>query len=536
MSRYRILIALLVAMTLIASACGESSEGETDQTTAQGTETDDTAAGTDAATDDTTPATTERSETLTVGVMGVPPLGMSAAGNAYGNMNLYFQTVYDGLLRTEPDGTIAPWLATDWSYNDDTTVLTMNLRDDVTFTDGTPFNADAAAQNLIRFRDGTAPTAGFLQLMDDAVAIDDTTLEITLSAPDPGFLDYLGRNASLVQSPATFGAADELTNPIGSGPYILNQDDTVVDSVYTYNANPDYWAPEYVKYDNLVLKVLADPTATLNAIKAGEINAVNILQNDVVPEVEASGWDIHGSEIDWVGLTLVDRDGSMGSPLGDVKVRQAINHAFDREALLNAFESGYGTLTTQVFPVVSPGFDPALDAMYPYDAEKGKALLAEAGYPDGFTIDMPSMSVMGEALFAVITDQFAAIGITLNLTDETADYFTALLTPNYPLYFMQLEESPVDWQNINFQIARTAGWNPSHYGDDTSDELIAAIQMAGEEDRGALLKQLGAHITEQAWFVPFYRKQASFATDAATDVVTQPGNVVPYLFSFSPVG
>ena len=129
--------------------------------------------------------------------------------------------------------------------------------------------------------------------MTDAVAVDDTTLEITLSAPDPALLNYLARNAGLMQSPATFDTPDEATNPVGTGPYILNQGDTVADSVYTYNANPDYWAPEFVKFDNFVIRVIQDPTATLNAIRAGEVNAANIINLDAIPEVEGAGWDLH---------------------------------------------------------------------------------------------------------------------------------------------------------------------------------------------------------------------------------------------------
>ena len=190
----------------------------------------------------------ERADTLTVAILAPLVNGLSASASEFGNRNLYFQALYDGLLRAEPDGTIVPWLATEWSYNEDNTVLTMTLRDDVTFTDGTPFNAEAAAQNLIRFRDGVSPDASNLALMTDAVAVDDTTLEITLSAPDPALLNYLARNAGLMQSPATFEAGD----PVGTGPYILNQGETVADSVYTFDANPDYWAPEMIKYDKFV--------------------------------------------------------------------------------------------------------------------------------------------------------------------------------------------------------------------------------------------------------------------------------------------
>ena len=138
------------------------------------------------------------------------------------NESPYGQAVYDTLLRPTPDGTVGPSLATEWKYNDDKTVLTMTLRSDVNFTDGTEFNADAAAQNLIRFRDGNSPNKSYLAALKDAKAIDATHLEITLNASDPALLVYLTQNAGMQESPKAFTAPDIKTNPVGSGPYILD--------------------------------------------------------------------------------------------------------------------------------------------------------------------------------------------------------------------------------------------------------------------------------------------------------------------------
>lgn len=516
----RRLVATVAVVGLLASACGSDGDGGSSTEVASAAVT-----ATSAADDGGAPAEGgERADTLTVASLQAPVGGLSAAASQYGNRVLFFQAVYDGLLRAEPDGTIVPWLATEWSYNDDNTVLTMKLRDDVKFTDGTPFNAEAAAQNLMRFKDGPSADAGNLALLSGASAVDDSTLEITLSAREPALLNYLARNASLMQSPATFDGPDEATNPVGTGPYILNQGETVADSVYTFNANPDYWAPEYVKFDKLVIQAIADATASLNAIRAGEINASNLITNDAIPEVEAAGWDLHPQELDWVGLTLVDRDGALGSPLAKVEVRQAINHAFDREAILQGIESGYGTPTAQVFRAKSPGFDPALDELYPYDPEKAKELLAAAGYPDGFSIDMPTVSALGEPLFAVIGDQLAAVGIDVNFVDESADYFAAILAPKYPSYLMFLEQASNDWQFVNFLISENAVWNPSHYTDETSAGLISTIQTTEGDDQANAVAELGAYVTEQAWFAPWYRKQSTYATDATVDVEIQTGN------------
>ena len=454
----------------------------------------------------------------------------------YGNMVLFYQAAYDGLLRVSADGmTFEPWLATEWSYNDDQTVLTMKLRDDVTFTDGTAFDAEAVVANLERFPTGASPDASNLASVSGVKAIDATTVEITLSAPDPALLAYLARNAGLMQSPASFGAADEATMPVGSGPYVLDAANTVAESVYTFVPNENYWAPETVHYESIVLKPITDPTAMVNAIKAGELNAANLLNNDVVAEVESAGWDIHSQELDWVGITLVDRDGSMGTPLGDPKVRQAINMAFDRAAILEGYGAGAGTVTSQVFPTTSAGFDAALDEVYPYDPEAAKALLAEAGYPDGFELSMPSLAAMGEAIFAIIADSLAEIGVTVTFTEVApAEFFEQILAPTFPAYLMFLEASTNEWQFINFLISDTAVWNPSHYTDETSKDLISQIQVASDADRPALITELATYVHEQAWFAPFYRKGTAFTTDAGNDVQTQTGNAVPYLWNFVP--
>lgn len=533
-SKWKLLLATLLSLALVAAACGgSSSDGGSENEESSG-ESGSSDSGDETSTD---AGSGERGESLTIGTLNYPST-WAVNGSEYGNMAHYYQAAYDGLVRISADGsTIEPWLATEWSWNDDLTVLTMTLRDDVTFHDGTALDAEAAAASLNRFGTGTSPDASNLASMDSAVALDAATLEITLSVQDPAFMNFLARNAGLVQNPASFDSGTESTVPAGSGPYILDADRTVAESTYTFTANPDYWAPETIHYDELVLRPITDPTAMVNAIKAGEINAGNLLSNDVVPEVEAAGWDLHTQELDWVGLTLVDRDGSMGTPLSDVRVRQAINMALDNEAVLNAYGAGYGTVTTQVFNTSSPAFDAALDERYPYDIEAAQALMAEAGYADGFTLQMPSVSALGEAVFAIIADSLADINITVEYTEVAiASFFDEILAPNYPAYFMILEQSANDWQAIKFLVSPDAVWNPSGYTDETASSLIEQIQVAPEDERDALVAELGAHVTEEAWFAPFYRNVAHFATDADTDVTVQIGNAVPYLWLFTPQG
>lgn len=472
------------------------------------------------------------SSTLTLGVI-VPATTFEAAGMAFANEAPYGQAVYDTLLKAEPDGTIVAGLATEWTYNETNTVLTMKLRDDVTFTDGTAFDADAAAQNLVRFRDGSSPNKSFLASLADAKAIDPATVELTLTRSDPALLNYLTQNAGMVGSPAAFANADIKTNPVGSGPYILDTAKTVVGTSYAFTRNPDYWDPTSVHYDNLVLNVYADSTSGLNAIKGGQVNGTNLIDNNNLAEIEAAGYTVNGFELNWTGLILFDRGGTINPALADVRVRQAINYAFDTKALLKTVGQGYGSTTTQIFPTSSVGYDKELDSRYSFDPEKAKELLAEAGYEDGLTLDMPSTALLGASTFTLIGQQLKDVGITVNFTDAGNNFISDILAPKYAATYMILQQDP-DWALINFGITKDSTFNPTKFEDPTVDALVETINAGNEEESNAAVKELNAYIVEQAWFAPWYRVQSSYATDANTKVETQVGNAYPYLWNFAP--
>jgi len=474
----------------------------------------------------------QSSQTLTLGAL-LAPKTFAADQSEFANLSPFYQAVYDTLIRMKPDGTLVPMLAKEWKYNADKTVLTLTLRDDVKFTDGTPFNADAAKQNLERFKAGTSPDAQFLAALKTAKAVDATTLELTLSAPDPAFLNYLSKDASFMQSPASFAAPDIATKPVGSGPYVLDTAATVTGTSYSYKRNPDYWDKGLVHYDNLVLNVYGDQTSLLNAIKSGQLNGANTIDNNTLTEIEAAGYKVNPLQLNWSGLLLFDRAGTTNPALKDVRVRQALNYAFDTKAMLASIGQGYGELTAQVFPPSSDAYDKALDSRYPYDPAKAKALLAEAGYASGLTLKLPSSALLGNTIPALITQQLKDVGITAEFADTGNNFIADLLAPKYGVSYMILEQQS-DWQLINMKIAPNAPWNPYKYEDPKVDQLIKTIHLGSETEQKAAAKELNKYIVEQAWFAPWYRPQSSFVTDAKTNVEVQTGNAYPFIWSFTP--
>ena len=475
----------------------------------------------------------EAATTLRLGVL-TPVTTFAPWDAAWANESPYIQAVYDTLLRTEPDGTITEGLATAWEWDDAKTSLTLTLRDDVEFSDGTALTAQVAADNLVRFRDGTSSNASFLGDMVSAEATDDTTLVITLGAPDPALPVYLSQNAGLVGSPAMFDSADAQTTPIGSGPYTLDADATVVGSSYVFEANDEYWDLDSVHYDTIEMTYYSDPTALMNAVKGGQVDATNLQSPSQVSDAEAAGFSAQTYEQNWTGLILADRDGVLNPAMGDVRVRQAINYAFDREGLLQALDGGLGTVTTQVFGLTSSAYDETLDERYPYDPEKAKSLLAEAGYADGFALVMPSSNFVPESVYAIYKEQLAAVGIDVEWEQTGDDLFGRLLGGSWAAFSFLLQTDPTSWQTIQFSMLPQSAWNTSHVADPTVIELAEIVRSGDEATADAAAKELNAYVVEQAWYAPLYRPYSAFITAPGTQAVVQADNAVPYLWNISP--
>jgi len=465
----------------------------------------------------------------------VTPLTSFAPWQAsWANQSPYLQPVYDTLLRADAAGEIGPGLATEWEWSDDRTQLTLELRDDVTFSDDSALTAEVVAGAIERFRDGTSENAPFFAGVTEAEAVDDDTVVISLSAPDPSFLVYLTQNAGLVGAEAMWDSADAQTTPIGSGPYILDEGATVVGSSYVYTAREDYWDAESVHYDEIIVSYYSDATSLMNAVKAGQVDASPSQSAQQIPEAEAAGYTSQFTESDWNGFLLVDREGTENPALGDVRVRQAINHALDREGLIQALSGGVGTATTQIFNSQTAAFDPALDDRYPYDVEKAKELLAEAGYPDGFTLTMPSTDFVPEANFALLAEQFAAVGITVEWERAGEDLFPRMLGGSWSAFTFVLQADPTAFQTAQLSLTPTATWNPFQVDDPQIVEYVEAMRVATPEEAEVIGRDLNEYVVEQAWFAPILRTQTAFFTNAATEVDLQVGNAYPYLWNIRP--
>ncbi|MDO8108009.1 ABC transporter substrate-binding protein [Isoptericola sp. b441] len=475
----------------------------------------------------------DRGGTLTLGILQEPQSWDPAQAHV-GHRLQPFQLAYDSLILREPDGTLAPMLATDWSYTDDAkTVLELNLRTDVTFSDGAPFNADAVVANIEHFKTDNGPQAGMATAIDSVTAVDADTVDITLSEPDPAMEYYLSQALGLMGSPDSLGtdAMDRL--PVGTGPYTMVADKSVVGSQYVFVARDGYWNPDLQKWDEIDLKLLPDVTARVNALVTGEVDAT-LLDGTTFQQAEGAGKTLLEYATDWQGLLLFDRDGTLNPALKDVRVRQAINYAFDRKNLLAQLGGGKGEVTSQVFGPDSSAYVPELDTYYTYDPAKAKQLLADAGYANGLTIEMPLFTPGGETILTFVAQQLADVGITVKQTQvPIADYQGELGKGNFAAAWFSLFQGPT-WVAYQQLLSDTTLYNPFK---STSPEIQAAAQaLRTNGDDAEAAQALNRYVTENAWFAPWFRPSQLYYYDASkVAVVAQVQMAVPSIYNYSPV-
>jgi peptide/nickel transport system substrate-binding protein len=447
------------------------------------------------------------------------------------------QPVYDSLIRIEPDGkTLVPMLATKWSYNSTNTVLTLTIRKGVKFSDGTALNAAVVKTNLDRFRTGNGPDAATLAAVTNVKATNATTVVLTLSAPNPSLLNYLGNEDSFIASPKAIAGGHLATQPVGSGPYTYDAAASVAGSKYTFVASKNYWDPSLQKFKTIVLTPIANTTATLNALVSGQVDAA-LLTPKTAAQATGAGMTEYKFGGSWQGLFIFDRDGKTVPALGNVKVRQAINLAIDKKTIITQVNSGLGNVTSQILPPGLPGYTKSLDTTYGYNVGKAKKLMAASGFGSGFSVSMPTVTgFFDPALIAAISQNLSAIGITVNWVNVPgASFVTDLTTGKFPMTWFQ-ESQGTAWYTSQVLLAPTAVYNPEHTTDPKVESLIKTIQMGSTSVQATAATQLNTYITDQAWFAPFFRVQNVFFTDSKVTVVPQQFEPVPYIYNYSPKG
>ncbi|WP_455905263.1 ABC transporter substrate-binding protein [Microbacterium sp.] len=325
--------------------------------------------------------------------------------------------VYDGLTQLDTEGEVVPGLAESWEYNADGTAITFHLREGAEFTDGTPVTADAVKQSIERGRDQENSTlAGQLRIVVGIDVDDERTVTVHLDQADYQVPYLFAGKTGFIVNPAAFDDVTTLaTQPEGSGPFALTE--YVPNAHADLEKNEDYWNADHIFIDDFSIVPVTDPATVVAGVSSGQWDVAQ------VPPAQVDGAEAANLEVETIrALTVRALDvNSTVAPFDDQRVLQAISHATDRQALVDAAYFGQGTPNWQPFPEGYVAHSPELDDLYPHDVAAAKELLADAGHPDGLEITL-SLTEDDTALAEVLQAQWAEAGIdvTLNVLPAAA--------------------------------------------------------------------------------------------------------------------
>ena len=400
---------------------------------------------------------------------------------------IVYTALCDKLVDITPELEIVPQLATEWSWNEDGTQLTMMLREGVTFHDGTPFDAEAVAANIER-----SQTMEESRRKSEVASISGTEvlgsheIRIDLSQPDATLLAQFADRAGMMVSPtaAEEAGADFGLNPVCSGPFKFEE--RVAQDKIVLSKVAEYWNADEIHFDTVTYLPIPDSTVRLANLQSGDVDAINRLAATDVAQVrnDPSLQVEEAVSLGYQGITFNIDNGDRGdNPWGnDARLRKALELAIDRNAINQVVFEGTAPAGNQAFPPNSPWYDTSIPVPE-RDVEAARALLAEAGFADGIDLEVQAPnSPVNLQLMQVIQSMAAEAGINISITskefatmlsDQTAGDFTA---------------SQVGWSgrvdpdgNIHQFMTTDAGLNDAKYSNEEVDRLLDEARVTTDE-------------------------------------------------------
>lgn len=473
--------------------------------------------------------------TLTLAVSGRPPSLDPALQSSAGDLVWRWHAVYDTLLRCDQDGKVHPAAAKSFSMSDDAKTLTMKLRDGMTFSDGKPVDAAAVKASIEHMQTGGGSDAGRVAGMQITTP-DSDTVALTAKQPTGQLPTFMCFAPGIVASPSQLDSQDVGSKVVSSGPYTLVPSKTTSGSVYTFQKRDDYWDAKSYPYENLVLKVMPDVNARLNALRSKEIQGA-VIDQSTAAQASSSGLEVLSHLSGWSGLAIADRAGETVPALGDVRVRQAMNMVFDRKAIAKGLFDGEATPTTQIFTPNETAYQAKLDDRYPYDVKKAKQLMQEAGYADGFTLQIPNQASddgSGNKVNPMVVQQLALLKIKVDqvtISGPTAQ--DKVLRGDFPVFPIQLGTADSLFDIVQ-SLQPDSIWNVRHTSDPELQPLLDKAQTLQGSAADENAQAINEYVVDQAWYAPWVDVKSYFAL-TSKDLApkqTDQFHLIPNLWDF----
>ena len=430
-------------------------------------------------------------------------------------------TVYETLVRLDGlDGSPVPGLALSWEPVEER-VWEITLREGVEFSNGEPFNAEAAAASLAYTLDeaNEVPSGFFLRRsITEIEVVDDATIRLHTQNPDPLVATALSQT-QIVPPGVLATDPDSLDDaPVGTGPMLLvewTRGERIV-----FEPNPNYWGGR-VAIDELIFRPIPDDSARVASLIAGEIDLAANIPPELVQVIDNNdGTSVIGRSVRMIYLGL-DQLGINNEALGDVRVRQALNYAVDKQAVVDNILLGYGKVNNAGFYEITPGYDETLEP-YPYDPDKARELLAEAGYADGFDLELAASAGLEGALKIREIAEFYAgafedVGVNTRIRFiEPAEFGDIYRSATLEAYFFGSGCCPESGFIVPFLLqSDIRGY---YYQSPETDAIIRPYNSTLDADeREAAGNVLHRHVSEEAPWVFMHEQQGLFGVSDRID-------------------
>jgi ABC-type transport system substrate-binding protein len=441
-----------------------------------------------------------------------------------------------------------PVLAESWEFNSDKTALTIKLRQGIKFHDGTPWNAAAAKFNLDRLSSKEKPVRNRGGL-DNAIAstdvVDEYTIIVNMAQPFPPFFRLLGRAPSGMISPTAYEkyGEDFGANPVGTGPFIFKE--WIQGQSLEMVRNDAWWGGE-VPAAGIKYIFVPEASTRIVMVETGDAHFADVIPYSEVDMLkQAKGLQIKGnlSEFSYY-IAMNEKTTEGATPFADKNVRLAVNYAVDKEGIINSILRGFGTPSVSSVGPQTPQHCEA--GYYPYDPEKAKTLLAEAGYPNGFKTSLVTVFgryPMDGAVAEAVQGYLAEVGITLEIiTLDTGAYSEQILADfgkgpvaNPELIFRGFSSGGALDGGILMTQQTTANWPPNgfnvaYYSNPDFDNLVKQANSTWDENarKDLLCQAQKIFFNDAHWIFLYYLDQVTIYSDILVGAVVTPGDLIDF--------